>query len=380
MLFIIILSFKIVIVQIKFTNSIRFEWCSIYASKCQICNNQTISCNNSNNNHMTYLDFSSFNSHVQSITLMNGFFNSSKFTNVSLNSLERLNLVANRISSIDNSFLNQAPNLVELNLANNLLDTFNGTSICQLQNLAYLNLEGNLIERVDFLNKKQPCSLYKLNVLNLKSNKLRSLSVNFLNRLNELRASNNNFTVMLSGNEFRCNCALLPFLKFLRQKSSANIVTDIDLIRCGNDSWSLKLNKSVLDINLDHICDHTPSLTTTTTTTTKQKMLTQPTWIWKTTYFSIITTNRGHISSRSLSIFVVCSFLFGCCLLLLVRPRCNRAKKQETTDETENDALRQTSYRNLIRAEGDSVIGRRKRIDYFFKVLYSHSPLFYLIR
>ena len=390
MLFILKLFCSILIIsnRVAINKASNVDWCSVYSNKCQVCTNKVISCNNINNtseiNNMTL----SFDSQTHSITLTHfKTFDSLNVTLSNLKSLVSLNLTSNNIDSIDDEnastlslLLRQAPNLLNLNLANNSLRNtfqFDSPLLCSLKNLTSLNLAQNHLEKLDYLQKCT--SLSHLTLLNLKSNKLKILSVTFLQKLSEWRANNRNFTVWLGGNEFRCNCVLLPFFKFLRVNPS--IVADVDTITCSNESsWSTSLafNRRVIDSNLDHICDHT-------TTTNLPKI--RSTWKWKTTNYSIIPVHysRGHVNSRTLLIFVVCSFLFGCCVLLLVKPKffCLKNKQQQQQldhnhhhhhqqlQQEDDFSLGQTlsaSNRTLILDDNDDQRRPQKRFIYLFKV------------
>jgi len=396
MLFILKLLCSILIIsnRIAIKTASSVDWCSIYSNQCQTCTNQVISCNSINTTNETNNMTLTFGSQTHSITLTHfETFDSLNFTSsTNLNRLVSLNLTSNNIVSIDDEenaaglLLRQASNLVNLNLANNSLRNtfqFDSPLLCSLKNLTSLDLAQNHLENVDYRHK---CSaLSHLTSLNLKSNKLKTMSVTFLQKLSEWRANNRNFTVWLGGNEFRCNCVLLPFFKFLRANPS--IVADVDTIVCSNESsWSTSLafnRRRVIDSNLDHICDHT-----TTITTNFPKM--KSTWKWKTTNFSIIPVHysRGNVNSRTLLIFVVCSFLFGCCVLLLVKPKCfclkNKQQQQHhphlQLQQDDDLTLGQTSTasnRTLILADDDDQ-RPQKRLTYLFKVqiLFYYKYLF----
>ena len=340
------------------------DWCLNYSNKCQICNEQTISCNNINMTLESPFNLSPF---TRSISLAQNRLFSLDFSfasNTSLLTLEHLNLAENSIRTIEtNRFFEQMPNLQQLILANNSLKSFSNQKddiLCTLNKLSTLNLENNQIEQIDFSNDCIHNS--NLNSLNLKANKLKNLNANFINKLKLLRARNVNFTVMLGSNEFKCNCGLLSFYRFLKENQNYTrpIVTDFSEVKC-DDTWSLKLNQKLIDSNLEQICDHTSQWTTL-----------NPAWRWKTTHFTIISTNRAHMNPKTLFIFVVATFLFGCCVLLLVKPKFINLKPSNVNQSFETSS-RAGSRMLILNSMEQNQSGRPKTLkqwtNYIFKSL-----------
>ena len=171
-------------------------------------------------------------------------------------------------------------NLFELRLRENSLTSFNIKEsdvveddtddyetfrdiLCILPKLKVLQLSNNYIERIDFdmncLNENRS----SLEVLHLESNRLNTISLDFINKLKTFYAFNIDFRVRLLNNPFKCDCSLLAFYDWLRLDESTNVVYNKLSLKCTHeDSLQATVNKPIIDSNLKFYCSDLNAATT----------------------------------------------------------------------------------------------------------------------
>jgi hypothetical protein len=217
-----------------------------------------------------------------------------------LSHLESLKLEGLSIRRVD---INQ----VNLDEQDHFLDV-----LCQLPNLRYLSFERNLIDtfNLDTSCLRNSNSASNLNEINLSSNRLATIDQSSINKLRDIKSRNANFSVNLSGNNFKCDCTLYAFYLFLRGNDS--IVQRAENLQCKDPSSLEKtLNKAIVNSGLDKVCSATApnSEENSSETTSLQKTSKNP------------KQNRVHTahSVNRLFIFLMSVIILSSCILLMLK-------------------------------------------------------------
>ena len=219
------------------------------------------------------------------------------------NSLERLSLNSAftdsksidyiRSAQIDSEIrsllsLSKLSNLFELRLRQNSLTSFNLKAsdqvkdivdeydefkdiLCILPKLKVLYLDHNFIDKIDFdmncLNENKS----SLEVLHLETNRISTISAEFIEKLKTFAAFNLDFRVQLLNNPFKCDCSLFSFYKWLKSEESTKVVYNKFNLKCTHeDSLASTLYKPIVNSNLDEFCSDSQMATISTTTTRKR--------------------------------------------------------------------------------------------------------------
>ena len=146
--------------------------------------------------HLKELDLSGTLSVIQTSDL--------KHLNITMSTLETLELAQNKISSIQFlSFIN-APKLIHLDLAENLLETIDSEIAYMYPDLISLNIRDNELESLAGLEH-----LVFLQILNAAENKITEVPTWLLSEARNLEVFD------LRNNPFQCTCAIEPFQNWI---------------------------------------------------------------------------------------------------------------------------------------------------------------------
>ena len=180
-------------------------------------------------------------------------------------------------------------------------------------------------------------------------------------KLAELRRKTPEFSVQLAQNDFKCDCLLYSFYKML--KNDPGIVSDSNELLCDHTySWSMNANKRVVDTKLDLYC----AGGSLATQSVKPVALSNTTLTISTRKTSKNSSN-SRSSKRSLSMFVIGTFLFGCCILLLVKPKCFMQKNIRQPTAYVDDFTRLTMSTELCQEN----INRPKTFKQWLNYVYN---------
>ena len=183
-------------------------------------------------------------------------------------SLRKLDLSNNRISSISPQTLINLTSLKSLKLSHNKLGTalrmVGVTLFDNLQNLTNLELTHNNISVVPVRSFR---SLVHLDIVKISNNVIVQLGKNsftFAPNLRKLDVSNNKISYIdqetlrsitksleslnLMGNRFECNCALMPFIHWM--KHSSVLVVDANLYTCSGPKHLERTLVASFDISI----------------------------------------------------------------------------------------------------------------------------------
>ncbi|CAG2204151.1 unnamed protein product [Mytilus edulis] len=179
--------------------------------------------------------------------------------------LTDLDLSANFCSNISKNFFNaDFINLRSLLLQNNLLGLVlptdvDGEIFQNLKNVGYINLSTNKIANIPYLVFKEQHNLERLDLsenmidginfkishmrklmfLNVRNNRISTLSQYAMNELDSIAKYNKNLTIDLSGNNLVCNCDSLSFVKWI-----VNTPTHFHLL----EKYECKTSKNTLNL------------------------------------------------------------------------------------------------------------------------------------
>ena len=237
-----------------------------------------------------------------------------------------ITITGNHIKVInDTIFYYNLTNLEYLNLSNNSIKYLSGSNIFDnIPNLKELVLENNNLESLDF----NISSLNDLSLVNLKSNKIARVNKDFIDEIKKMRSKNKKLSVLLADNPFICDCFIIHLHDLII--SDAAIIQDYDQLTCSHqDSLVRFKNKKIMDLKFDnendfHNCKNKPTTTTRRPYPYTHNRTSKTT---KSNFFPFVTRNPKQTHSlKSLLIFMLCSIIIGCTILLIMKIHCKLLK------------------------------------------------------
>lgn len=143
-------------------------------------------------------------------------------------------------------FCSNLTQLIKLHLEQNEIESFKDREVfCDLPNLMDLHLGDNSLTELRFDIRCLP----KLRFLDLQRNKFPTVPQRDLNMLDSFPKRNQTMTIDLSNNPFKCNCQLLPFVRW-SETTKVN-VRNVQYLKCIDSSGNLQnKKKTIVEINI----------------------------------------------------------------------------------------------------------------------------------
>ncbi|CAC5391063.1 TLR13 [Mytilus coruscus] len=141
---------------------------------------------------------------------------SKKFFNPDFTNLRCLLLQNNLLglvlpTDVDGEIFQNLYNVEYINLSKNKIANIPNLLFKEQQNLERLDLSENMIDDINF----KISHMRKLIFLNVRNNRISTLSQYAMNELDSIAKDNKNLTIDLSGNNLVCNCDSLSFVKWI---------------------------------------------------------------------------------------------------------------------------------------------------------------------
>ncbi|XP_071121921.1 toll-like receptor 4 [Mytilus edulis] len=114
-------------------------------------------------------------------------------------------------TDVDGEIFRNLYNVEYINLSKNKIANIPNLLFKEQHNLERLDLSENMIDDINF----QISHMRKLMFLNVRNNRISTLSQYAMNELDSVAKENNNLTIDLSGNNLVCNCDSLSFVKWI---------------------------------------------------------------------------------------------------------------------------------------------------------------------
>ncbi|VDI06244.1 toll-like receptor 13, partial [Mytilus galloprovincialis] len=114
-------------------------------------------------------------------------------------------------TDVDGEIFQNLYNVKYINLSKNKIANIPNLLFKEQHNLERLDLSENMIDDINF----KISHMRKLMFMNVRNNRISTLSQYAMNELDSIAKENNNLTIDLSGNNLVCNCDSLSFVKWI---------------------------------------------------------------------------------------------------------------------------------------------------------------------